>query len=205
MKRIIVGLVFALLLCMPVSAEKSNAVSDKGKCFVGTSAFILMNLIPNQENPPGYFQLNFGYWLTDKDVLSLEGITWKYNEPLGIPYGSSKNNPAEAYPGTVRDWGIGLAYQRFFWRGFYGAQHITPLFQKYEEPGKNDSKGFMLFMATRIGYHFRIIKNRFFLEPSVACTYWPIRTSVPESFGVMDDRWPSYFLFEPGLHLGFKF
>lgn len=205
MKRPTTGLLTALLLCAHIHAKTDTSMSDKGKCFVGTSAFILMNLIPNQENPPGYFQLNLGYWITDKDVLSLEAITWKYREPLGIPYGPSKNNPAEAYPGTVRDWGIGVAYQRYFWRGLYAAQHITPLVQRYEHPDNTVSKGFMLFMATRAGYHFRIIKKRFFVEPSVACTYWPIRTSVPEPYKVIDHRWPSYFLFEPGLHLGFTF
>jgi hypothetical protein len=47
--------------------------------------------------------------------------------------------------------------------------------------------------------------GRFFLEPSVAVTHWPIDRNAPVDFATVDDRWPSYFLFEPGLHFGVKF
>jgi len=57
----------------------------------------------------------------------------------------------------------------------------------------------------QLGYHFQFFKNRFFLEPSVAMTHWPINTNVPESFERVESKWSNYFLFEPGLHFGFKF
>ena len=63
----------------------------------------------------------------------------------------------------------------------------------------------MLFMTYRLGYHVQLFKNRFFIEPSVAMTHWPVKTNVPESFARLDSKWPSYFLFEPGLHFGVKF
>ena len=47
--------------------------------------------------------------------------------------------------------------------------------------------------------------DRLFLEPSVAFNFWPVSTNVPAAFEEQDDRWPSYFLFEPGLNVGFTF
>jgi hypothetical protein len=44
-----------------------------------------------------------------------------------------------------------------------------------------------------------------FIDPSIAFTCWPVKTNVPESFAAMDRKWPSYFLFEPGLHFGIVF
>ncbi|MGH7471336.1 MAG: hypothetical protein ACRENP_25585 [Longimicrobiales bacterium] len=119
-------LVAGLLASAPSLAEaqgESEAVFRRR--FVGSSAFVLANLLPN---PPSFYQLNYGYWLTRKDVLSLEAITWTYDAPLGIPYGSSKGAPEEAYPGYVRGYGAGLAYQRFLWKDAYTALHAAPLF-----------------------------------------------------------------------------
>ena len=47
--------------------------------------------------------------------------------------------------------------------------------------------------------------HRLFLEPSIASTYWPINTNAPAAFRSLDDKWPSYFIGEPGLHVGVKF
>jgi hypothetical protein len=47
--------------------------------------------------------------------------------------------------------------------------------------------------------------NRFFFEPSVGFTHWPIKTNTPPSFKVKEDQWPGYFAWEPGLHFGFNF
>ena len=48
-------------------------------------------------------------------------------------------------------------------------------------------------------------KEELFIEPSVAFTHWPINTNMPESFAKLEERWPNYFLFEPGLHIGYNF
>ncbi len=206
MKTNFIIIVISLLAISSGGAESRNPESDTGRLFIGTSGFVLVNLIPNQENPPDFFQLNFGYWVTGKDVLSLEAITWKYNSPLGIPYGPSYDDPAEAYPGYVREFGLGIAYQRFLWKGAYAATHMLPLYQIYVDTGTNTSqKGFELFLTLRVGYHFKVLKKRIFIEPSIACTYWPINANVPERFSVVEQKWPNFFLFEPGLHLGFKF
>jgi hypothetical protein len=73
------------------------------------------------------------------------------------------------------------------------------------EEGEKIQNGFQLFLTGRVGYHIRLFKDRFFLEPSIAVTYWPINTNVPESFAEVEKKWPNYFLFEPGLHFGVKF
>lgn len=101
---------------------------------------------------------------------------------------------------------MALVYQRFWWKGAYTAVHAMNALQRYvdADPMKSQN-GYQLFMTYRLGYHIQLFRNRFFLEPSVAMTHWPINTNVPESFARLERRWPNYFLFEPGLHVGVKF
>jgi hypothetical protein len=44
--------------------------------FIGSSFFMLGNFIPDDPNPPDFVQLNFGYRITPKDVISIEAKTW---------------------------------------------------------------------------------------------------------------------------------
>ncbi len=175
------------------------------KFFVGSTLFVLSNLIPDN-NSPDFAQLNFGYRITPKNAVSIELKTWKYAWPLGIPYGDSFEAPEEKYPGYVRSFGVAFVYQRFWWKGAYVAVHAMNSLQRYaDEDNKKIQNGYMLFMTYRLGYHVQLLKNRFFIEPSVAMTHWPVNTNVPESFARLDSKWPNYFLFEPGLHFGVKF
>lgn len=173
-------------------------------CFAGSSMFLLANLA--REDPPSFYQLNLGYRLTPKDAISVEMITWRYTHPLGIPYGPSFGAKEERYPGSVRGTGAGLAYQRYLWHGLYSAIHATALRQDYQDlDGKTIQRGFQLFTALRTGYHVELLHHRMFLEPSLAVTCWPINTHVPAAFKALDDKWPSYFVGEPGLHVGVRF
>jgi len=184
--------------------QESEPHSGLTKWHAGSSLFMLGNLLPES---PSFYQVNVGYWITPRDVLSIEAITWKYNAPLGVPLGSSSFESDEVkYPGSIREWGIGVAYQRFLWKDLYSSLHAVPFKRKYLDA--NDRKvgnGFQLFTTLRLGYHIRMFKNRLFIEPSIACTYWPVTTNVPPAFKVKDNDWPNYFLFEPGLHFGVKF
>jgi hypothetical protein len=202
MRRRIGFFIFAILLAVvPLQAQNVNGTTSR-RHFLGSSGFVLFNLLPE---PPAFYQLNYGFWLTDRDAVSIEAITWKYDEPVGIPYGPSKNSADQAYPGYVRDYGLGVAYQRLLWRDLYSAVHAVPMVQHYfSENGGAIQKGFQLFLTLRTGYHLEV-RNRFFLEPSIAFTHWPIRTNVPAAFAERDNKWPNYFLFEPGLHLGVRF
>lgn len=183
--------------------SKDSTTFPERRHFIGSSAFMVFNLLPN---PPGFYQLNAGRWLTHKDVVSVEAKTWSYQFPLGIPYGDDFENPAYEYPGKARGIGMGAVYQRFIWKGFYAAIHNSLFYQRYTNKEKQlIGEGVQLFQAFRLGYHIKMTKNRFFLEPSLAVTHWPINTGVPESFKAKDKDWPNYFLFEPGLHFGYKF
>ncbi len=170
---------------------------------VGSSMFMAMNALPD---PPKFFQFNAGYRVTNRDVVSLEAITWTYERPLGIPWGPSFDDKLENYPGDVRSFGVGVAYQRFLWRGAYAAAHALPLLQQYRDPaGREIQKGFQLFTTLRAGYHVPLFRKRWFIEPSIAMTAWPVNTNVPDSFAARDRKWSKYFLAEPGLHFGMRF
>ena len=182
----------------------TTAVKTDRQFFAGSTFFLLGNLA--RTNPPDLVQLNLGYRITPKNVISIEVTTWKYAWPLGIPWGKSREAPGEQYPGYVRDYGVALVYQRFWWKGAYTAVHAMSAIEEYvDSDNKKIQNGYQLFMTYRLGYHFQLFKNRFFIEPSLAATHWPIRTHVPEAFARTDDKWPHYFLLEPGLHFGVNF
>ena len=195
-----------MLFSKNATAQVLEQDSTYRKFFIGSTLFVLGNFIPDDPNSPDFVQLNFGYRITPKNVVSVEVKTWKYAWPLGIPYGDDFQAPEEEYPGYVRELGFALAYQHFWWKGAYTAVHAMNTIQKYvDEDGEKIQNGYQLFMTYRIGYHFPLFKNRFFIEPSLAVTHWPINTNVPDSFKVKENNWNSYFLFEPGLHFGVKF
>lgn len=200
---------FAMVLALAYTNANSQTQMQETtyrKFFIGSTLWELGNFIPGDTNPPDLVQLNFGYRITPKNVISIEAKTWKYAWPLGIPYGKSSQAPGEGYNGYVRAFGIGLVYQHFWWKGAYTSIDAGNMLQRYfGEDNKHIQNGYQLFMTYRLGYHFTFFKNRFFLEPSVAITHWPINTNVPESFAQVESKWPNYFLFEPGLHFGFKF
>lgn len=54
-------------------------------------------------------------------------------------------------------------------------------------------------------YQFTFFGDRFFFEPSIGLTHWPVQANVPESFAAVERKWPRYFGNEPGLHFGYNF
>ena len=207
MKRFLISLILLLsfsshsVQCQPISKDTTFQ-----QYFIGSTLFVLGNFIPDDPNSPEFVQLNFGYRLTPKDVVSVELKTWKYAWPLGIPYGDSFQADDEEYPGYIREIGMALVYQRFFWKSAYIAVHAMNAYQIYvDESDKKIQNGYQLFMTYRLGYQFTFFKNKFFIEPSIAITHWPINTNVPSSFKSLEKKWDNYFLFEPGFHFGFNF
>lgn len=172
--------------------------------FVGSTLFLLGNLATT--NKPDFAQLNFGYRVTGRDVVSIEVKTWKYAWSLWIPYGSSYQAPEEEFPGYIREAGFALVYQRFWWKGLYTGIHVMNAWQSFvNEEGQKIDNGFQLFNTYRLGYHVRLFNKRFFIEPSIAVTHRMFHTEMPPSFKEMDDRWSKFFWGEPGLHFGFNF
>jgi len=101
------------------------------------------------------------------------------------------DDPDDTFPGSIRGYGLGVAYR---------------CYSVYNDTNKEAiQRGFQLFMTLRFGVHIDLFRERAFLEPSVAFTSWPINTNLPDSFARQEDKWPSYFLFEPGLHFGVNF
>jgi hypothetical protein len=139
-------------------------------------------------------------------VVSFEFKRSIYSWPLGIPWGPSFDAPGLNYPGHARILAPTLAYQRFWWKGIYTSVHALNAFEKYvNEDKKKIGNGYTLYLTFRLGYQLKFFKNRFFFEPSMGLSYWPVRLNVPESFKAVENKWPNYFPFEPGLHFGFNF
>ena len=136
MKKQVPFLVIALCLTFTSSfSQKSEQDSTYRRYFIGSSFFMLGNF--SSSNKPDYIQLNFGYRITPKDVVSIELKTWKTAWPVGIPYGDSFEAPEEEYPGYVRSLGVAFAYQRFLWKGAYAAVHAFNSRQSYFDESDN--------------------------------------------------------------------
>ncbi len=192
-----------LIASNPLQAQYQEDSTYK-KCFIGSTFFVLGNLA--QVNRPDFAQINFGYRLTGKDVISLEFKTWKYAWSLGIPYGKSFESPDEKFPGYIREFGAALVYQRFLWKGLYAGVHVMNARQNFVDSNEvRIGQGFQIFNTYRLGYHFKIFNDRFFIEPSLAVTHRVYHTKMPASFKVLDDQWGKFFFAEPGLHFGFNF
>lgn len=206
MQNRILGIVFILLITstLQLHAQYSKQDNTFKKCFVGSTFAVLGNFA--KSNKPDFAQLNLGYRLTGQDVVSIEFKTWKYAWPLGIPYGEFFEAPGENFPGYIRERGFALVYQRFWWKGLYTGVHVMSAWQSFvNEEGSKIDKGFQIFNTYRLGYHFKLFKDQFFFEPSIAITHRPFQTEMPESFQEVNDEWSKFFFGEPGLHFGFNF
>jgi hypothetical protein len=196
-----VGLILANSLL--VNAKNGERDSTYRRWYVGSSLLMLGNFA--KVNNPEYIQLNVGYRLTPKDVVSFEFKRSVYAWPIGIPFGPKFEAPGLNYPGHARILAPTLGYQRFWWKGVYTSLHGLNAFEKYmDENKKKIGNGYTLYLNFHLGYQFKFFKNRFFFEPALGCSYWPIRTNVPEAFKLVEKDWPNYFI-QPGLHFGFNF
>lgn len=166
---------------------------------------MLANLVPDN-NKPEMVYLNLGYRITGKDAISLEFKTWKYAWPIGIPFGKSFEAEGEGFPGYIREHGVSVSYYRFLWKGLFAQVDVMPAFQTFvNENGKKIDNGFQIFNTYSVGYHIKLFKDRFFIQPSIAITHRPYQSKMPDSFKQVDDRWSRFFFGQPGLHFGFNF
>lgn len=203
------SLVFALtlLITRPQTAHAQYDKQDSTykKFFVGSTLFMLANLVPDN-NPPGMVYLNLGYRLTGRDAISVEAKTWKYGWPIGIPYGKSFEAEGEGFPGHIREYGVSLNYQRFLTKRWFAQADVMPAFQSFvNESGKKVDDGFQIFNTYSVGYHIKLFKDKFFIQPSVAITHRPYQSRMPDAFKQVDDRWSRFFYGQPGFHFGYNF
>ncbi|WP_339810207.1 hypothetical protein [uncultured Imperialibacter sp.] len=202
-KILVIGFAFLLTSFLPLKAQSAKQDSTYKKWFVGSTLLLLGNL--DGTNNPGYIQINAGYRITPKDVIQFRFKKSKYAWPLGIPFGPDFDGPGLNYPGHARILAPQIGYQRFWWKGAYTSLYVLNAFEKYmDEDKKKIGNGFTLYTDFYLGYQFKFFKDRFFFEPAIGCSYWPLRTGVPASFTAVEQKWPNYFI-QPGLDFGFKF
>ncbi|MEO5976004.1 MAG: hypothetical protein ABIS36_17075 [Chryseolinea sp.] len=199
-----IGLAFALASSLQANSQNAKKDSTYRRWFVGSTLFLLGNF--DKTNNPEYIQLNVGYRITPKDVVSFRFKRSIYSWPLGISFGSSSfDAPGENYPGHARILASTLGYQRFWWKGAYSSVQALNAFEKYlDEDNKKIGNGYTLYLDFYLGYQFKFFKNRFFFEPAIGCSYWPVRTNVPESFKAVEQKWSNYFI-QPGFDFGYNF
>jgi hypothetical protein len=196
--RPILSLALLLALAQPTRAETAT---DDGHWSVGTSAWMLANAFPDS---PQFYYLEVDREFNERDALVLEVLTWTYHAPIGIPYGSSHGDPAEDYPGFVRSVGLGLGWRHNLYRGLNASVRSFHFLQLYYEDDRPLKTGYQLFLQTRLGWRLAPGASGFWIEPSVAFNWWPVEVGRPASFTARDNQWPSYFLFEPWLNVGWS-
>ncbi len=205
-KILFIGCVLMMSSTLHLNAQYAKNDSTYKRWFIGSTMFLLGNFA--KTNAPEFVQLNFGYRVTGKDVITLEPKTWKYAWPNGIhPFlNKAYGKPEEAFPGYIREYGLSVAYQRFLWKGLYAELNVMPSVQKivYNNGKKNDN-GFQVFNTYRIGYHVKLFKDRFFIQPAIAITHRAHHTKLPDGFKQLDDKWSKFVFGEPGLHFGYNF
>ncbi|HRG22515.1 MAG TPA: hypothetical protein PLQ57_15855 [Saprospiraceae bacterium] len=199
-RRIWVALTLVLVSSLQVNAQKENAGK---KWFVGSTLLLLGNL--DDTNNPEYIQLNAGYRITPKDVVQFRFKRSIYAWPLGIPFGPDFDAPGLNYPGHARILAPQLGYQRFWWKGMYTSLYVLNAFEKYVDVNKKKiGNGFTLYTDFYLGYQFTFFNDRFFFEPAIGISFWPIRTGLPDTFRAVEEKWNNYFI-QPGLDFGYKF
>src|SRR5690606_7018384 len=162
-KKIILFIALLGAFSLNLQAQYTKTDSTYKRWFVGSTVFLLGNLAT--VNPPNFAQLNLGYRITGKDVITLEPKTWKYAWPNGIhPFlNKAYGKPEEKFPGYIREYGLSVAYQRFLWKGLYAELNVMPTLQTFvNDKGKKIDNGFQIFNTYRVGYHIKLFKDRFF-------------------------------------------
>jgi hypothetical protein len=116
-------------------------------------------------NNPEYVQLNVGYRITPKDVVSFEFKRSVYSWPIGIPFGPSFDAPGLNYPGHARILAPTLGYQRFWWKGVYTSVYalnaLKNIWMRIMQIGNDTRYIWILF-----GYHLSFLKPILF-EPAI--------------------------------------
>lgn len=154
-----------------------------------------------------HYEMHIGHRMTSKDFIGIKAVTWKLVAPLGIPLGPYLANKSENYSGKLCEFGVGVFYQRFLWKGLSTSVEVVPLKKKYlDANGKKIDDGFRLYTSFHLGYYIPLFKNRMYIQPQVQFNYWPINTKSPIGFAEQDKKWNNnYFLFEPNLYIGINF
>ena len=191
----------------PKTASSAVKVSVPAYKFSLSTTYMSFANFEAEETNIHMYEFHFGYRITPKDKISIKIATWKLYEPMGVPmWDPLFQEESEWYPGRIKEFGIGMAYQRFLWKGLFASIEILPLKKTYlDENGSEIDNGFKLYTSYHLGYHIPLIKNRFYIEPQIHCNYWPIDSKGPQGFEDQENKWNNYFLFKTNLFIGVNF
>jgi hypothetical protein len=114
---IMIAFILMIISTRNLKAQSIQQDSTYKRHYIGSSLYLSGNVIPNDPNSSEYVQLNFGYRITPKDVVSFEFRRSIYSWPLAIPFGLSFDTPCLNYPGHVHILPPTLGYQRFWLKG----------------------------------------------------------------------------------------
>jgi len=205
-QQLITLFVLAFSACSIFGQESNNSGSESTakvntevayKHSIGASLFMVTNFFAE---PADYYLLTYGYQSSQKNRFFIEFNTWKYSEHIG-----TYENSDDFYPGYTRNYGIGLGYQRFHWKGAFSTVQATPFLKGYfDEENNKLQNGFQLYLQFVLGYRFEFFKKRLYFEPAYALKYWPVDTNFPDAFARVEEGAPKH-IFEPSLNFGFKF
>ncbi len=206
-----------LTLCsLNVFAQQKSESSKLGNHYlnyrVSFPAIILGNIGKGGERTnTQHIELHIKRELDAKNIVGIKLATWRLFQPMGIQWWDGLrdriDSEIEFYPGYLRETGVGISYQRMLWKGLFASVEVLPLYKTYLDlDDKKIANGFKLYNSYHIGYHFAFGKKKqFFIEPQFHCNVWHFDTNTPDSFKQLDNKWDSYFLFEPNLYIGIKF
>lgn len=190
--------------------EKHNNSDLKYR--VSFPAIILGNIGKGGERTnTQHIELHVKRELDAKNIVGVKFATWRLFQPMGIQWWDGLrdkiDSETEFYPGYLHETGVGISYQRMLWKGLFASVEVLPLYKTYLDlDDKKIANGFKLYNSYHVGYHFAFGKKKqFFIEPQFHCNVWHFDTNTPESFKQLDNKWDSYFLFEPNLYIGIKF
>lgn len=193
-------------------SELEKQTDNALKYRVSFPAIILGNIGKGGERTnTQHIELHIKRELDAKNIVGVKFATWRLFQPMGIQWWDGLrdkiDSETEFYPGYLRETGIGLSYQRMIWKGLFASVEVIPLYKTYLDlDDKKIANGFKLYNSYHVGYHFAFGKKKqFFIEPQFHCNVWHFDTNTPESFKQLDNKWVSYFLFEPNLYIGIKF
>lgn len=213
MKKLVTTLLIIVFATMAFGQNPSKKVRETAngpvpdhKFSVGTTWLTFLNFEEEKTNTHHY-EFHLGYQLTTKDKIGIKVASWKLFAPMGIPmWDPLFQDESEFFPGRLAEFGVGVTYQRMLWKGLFTTVEVLPLHKSYLDENKKEiGEGFKLYTTFHLGYHIRLLKNRFYIEPQIHCNYWPIDTNIPQGFKEIETKWNNYFLFEPNLYIGVNF
>lgn len=153
------------------------------------------------------YEVHAGYRLDEKNIISVKAATWRLFESMGIQlWDPLLMKESEWFTGRIREYGIGLGYQRMLYKGWFTSVEIMPMKKVFlNEMNQKIETGFRLYTSYHAGYQFGLLKNRLIIEPQIHCNWWPINTIGPDGFKEKIIKHDNYFLFEPNVYIGFNF